>query len=255
MFCPHCGKEVAESQAFCQHCGASLAESVPALAPVAGGRTKTPWEDRENTGFFWGLFSTLKECLFKPSGSFRRMPVAGGLTDPLLYALIVGMVGMMFLYLWQILLKGTVQSYLPSGMATTPGSQVFQGIGTAFMAILAPFLIIIGLFITSGLLHLFLLLIKGARAGFEATFRVVSYSYSANIFFIAPICGSFIACIWALVITIIGLKEMHEISGGKAALAVFLPVFLCCGVIFLAASAVFMGVLAASLSTMMNMHK
>jgi hypothetical protein len=255
MFCPHCGKEVAESQAFCQHCGSSLAESVPALAPAAGGRTKTPWEDRENTGFFWGLFLTLKNCLFNPSESFRRMPVAGGLTDPLLYALIVGMIGTMFLYLWQILLKGAVQSYLPPSMTTASGPQVFQGIGTAFLAVLAPFLIIIGLFITSGLLHLFLLLIKGARAGFEATFRVVSYSYSANIFFIAPICGSFIACIWALVITIIGLREMHEISGGKAAFAVFFPVFLCCGIIIIAASTVFMGAIAASFGSMMRMYK
>lgn len=255
MFCPHCGKEVAGNQAFCQHCGAGLAESVPALAPAAGGRTKTPWEDRENTGFLGGLFSTLKDCLFNPSESFRRMPVAGGLTDPLLYALIVGMVGMTFLYLWQILLKGAAQSYLPLGMAPPSVPQVFQGIGTEFLTVLAPFFIIIGLFITSGLLHLFLLLIRGARAGFEATFRVVSYSYSANIFFIVPICGSFIACIWALVITIIGLREMHEISGGKAAFAVFFPVFLCCGIIIIAASTVFMGVLAASFGSMMRTYK
>jgi hypothetical protein len=223
--------------------------------PSAGGRTKTPWEKREENGFLGGLVSTLKTVLFNPSEFFRKMPVTGGLTDPLLYALIVGMVGMMFLYLWQVLFKGVAQNFMPSGMTQAAGPHMLQGVDMAVLTFLTPFLIIIGLFISTGILHLFLMMVKGARAGYEATFRVLAYGYSANIFFIIPICGSFIGGIWALVLTIIGLKEAHEIGGGKAALAVFLPVLLCCGIILLAASALFMGVLAASFGAMMNMQK
>jgi hypothetical protein len=258
MFCPHCGKEVTEEQAFCQHCGGSLAQAtagapVVESTPVSNGREKTPWEDREARGFFGGLFKNLNEALFRPSEFFRKMPVTGGLTDPLLYALIIGMAGLMFSVIWQISLKGAMQDMLP-GMQAAGSHPIFQGIGMAILAFLSPFLIIIGLFIAAGILHVFLMMVKGARNNYEATFRVVAYSYSVNIFFVVPFCGGLLAAVWAIVLYIIGLREAHEISGGKAAFAVFFPVIVCCGLIMIAA-ALFMGAVAASFGAMMQMHK
>jgi hypothetical protein len=252
MFCPHCGKEVTEGQIFCQHCGARLAGEA-AAAPVTGVREKTPWEDREVRGFFGGLFKTLNETLFRPSEFFKKMSVTGGLTDPLLYALIIGMVGLMFSYLWQISLKSAMQDMMP-GMQAAAGQYMFQGVGMAILAFFSPFLIILGLFVSSGILHVFLMMVKGARAGFEATFRVVAYGYSANIFLIIPFCGGLLAVVWAVVLYIIGLKEAHEITGGKAAFAVFLPIIVCCGLITIAI-ALFMGAAAASLGTFMQMQR
>ncbi len=247
MFCPHCGKEIAEGQAFCHHCGLKVSEP----APGAGGRVKTPWEDRETQGFFGGLFKTLKDALFSPTDFFKKMPVTGGLTEPLLYALIIGMVGLMFMYVWQILLQGTMQSYMTPEMKAASGYHLFQGIGIAVLAVLTPFLIILGLFISSGILHLFLMMVKGTRAGFEATFRAVSYSYSPYIFMIIPFCGNFIAGIWTMVLLIIGLKEAHETTGGKSAFAVLFPIIVCCGLIVLAIL-LFVGTLAAAFGTMMQ---
>ena len=263
MFCPHCGKEVADDQSFCQHCGARLAKpDAPAEAAAlesaepaaAGGRGTTPWEDREARGFFGGLFATLKESLFHPTQFFRSMTVTGGLTDPLLYALIIGMVGIMFSYFWQIALKSAVQNMMAPGMEAAAGQYVFRGIGMAFLAFLTPFFIIIGLFVTAGMLHLFLMLVRGARAGFEATFRVVAYAYSANIFLVLPFCGGVIYGVWALVLMIVGFREAHETTGGKAALAVFLPLIVCCGLVFVLV-ALFLGAAAMSLGTMMQMAK
>jgi len=261
MFCPHCGNEVAEGQLFCQHCGARLAEgAAPAMegapaveaAPAGGGREKTPWEDREAGGFFGGLFKTLNESLFHPTEFFKKMSVAGGLTDPLLYALIIGMVGVMFSYFWQILLKSALRDMMMPGMgAAAAGPQFLQGIGMAVMAFFSPFLIILGLFVSSGILHLCLMMVKGARAGYEGTFRVAAYAYSANIFLVLPFCGGLIAGLWALVLTIIGLREAHETTGGKAAFAVFLPVIVCCGLITIAV-VMFMGLAAASLGGFMQ---
>ncbi len=258
MFCPHCGKEVADGQIFCQYCGARLSEeTAPELAVetalLGGGREKTPWEDREARGFFGGLFKTLNETLFHPSEFFKKMSVTGGLTDPLLYALIVGMVGLMFSYFWQIALKSAMQGMLP-GMQAAAGQRLFQGIGMTILAFLSPFLIILGLFISSGLLHLFLMMVKGARAGFEATFRVVAYVYSANILLILPFCGGILYIVWMLVLLIIGLREAHETTGGKAAFAVFFPVVVCCGLIVIMAVLI-MGAAAFSLGTMMQMQK
>jgi hypothetical protein len=250
MFCPHCGKEIAEGHIFCQHCGARLAEP----APVAGGREKTPWEDREAKGFFSGLFTTVKDTLFRPSEFFRKMPVTGGLTDPLLYALIIGMTGLMFSYFWQILLQGAMQDAMLPGMKAVAGQHMLRGMGMAVLAFFSPFLVILWLFISSGVLHLFLMMVKGARSGFEATFRVAAYGSSANLFLVIPFCGGLLAGVWAIVLTIIGLREAHETTGGKAAVAVFFPVVVCCGLI-LVAIALFMGAAAASLGTMMQMQK
>ncbi len=249
MFCPHCGKEISEGQVFCQYCGLKLGEPAQVVAEP-GGREKTPWEDRETQGFFRGLFRTMKQVLFSPAEFFKKMPITGGLTDPLLYALIVGMVGLMFSYTWQMMLEGTIQGFMPAEIRASR-YQMFSGMGIAALAAISPFLIIIGLFIASGVLHVMLLLVKGARAGFEATFRVVSYCASPNILLVIPFCGWVIASLWIMVITIIGLKEAHETSGGKAAFAYFFPVLLCCGMIVLL-FLLFMGAIAASFGVLQH---
>jgi hypothetical protein len=242
MFCPHCGKEIADGQEFCQYCGARVEEPTPG----AGAREKTPWEDRAAQGSFNGLLKTVKGALFGPAEFFRKMAVTGGLMDPILYALIVGMVGVIFSYLWQILFQGTIQNYLPVEMKKMPGFNIFPTLGLAVLAVLMPFMIILGLFIWSGILHVFLMMVKGTKAGFEATFRVVSYSYGTNVLNIIPFCGGIIAWVWSIVLAIIGLKEAHETSGGKAAFAVLFPFLLCCGLV-VAVGLLMMGLIAASI--------
>jgi hypothetical protein len=243
MFCPHCGNEVGEGQAFCQHCGLRLGEP----APVLGGREKTPWENRETHGFFGGLFKTLKLVLFNPTEFFRKMPVTGGLTDPLLYALIVGMVGLMFSYVWQILLQGSMQGFMPPEMASR--YQMFQQFNIAALAISTPVILIFALFVIAGIFHVLLMLVKGARSGYEATFRVVSYCASPLIFHMVPCCGGLVWLLWSLVISIIGLKEAHETTGGKAAFSVLFPLVLCCGLAVLFIM-MFIGAMAASFGAM-----
>ncbi len=255
MFCPQCGKEIAEAQAFCQYCGARLGEPAPAVTTAdAGGRGKTPWEDREAIGFLKALFRTLKETLFSPTVFFGKMRVTGGFSDPLLYALIVGMGGLMAFYVWDILLHTSVQNFMTPELRAASEGNMLRGQGMTFMAVLMPFLLIIWLFAVSGLLHLFLQLVRGAKTGFEATFRVVSYSISPFVFLLIPFCGMPMTSLWGLVLTIIGLKEAHGISGGKAAVAVLFPFIFCCGLI-VTAIALFMGAIAAALSSMIYLYR
>ena len=47
------------------------------------------------------------------------------------------------------------------------------GAGADRELILAPVLVVVGLFLVSGIIHLCLMLLGGARRGFEATFRVM----------------------------------------------------------------------------------
>jgi hypothetical protein len=244
MFCPHCGKEIAENQAFCQFCGGTLTLTAPGT-----GRSKTAWEAEATQWTFGGLVTTLKGSLFNPSEFFRTMNVAGGLTGPMLYAMIVGMAGIMLLYFWQIVLRDTYPASLSSSIQGTAGINMFTGVSMGVMAVVTPFLIIAGLFLGSGMLHLLLLMVRGSKNGFEATFRVMAYAYGSNIFMAVPFCGGFIAALWNIVVVIIGLKEAHGTSGGKAAFAVLFPVLLCCAVAVLF-SILVLGTVAASFGTM-----
>jgi len=94
--------------------------------------------------------------------------------------------------------------------------------------------VIIGYFIAAGVLHLCLLIIGGARRDFEATFRVVCYAAGANLFNIVPFCGGLVAWLWNAVLNVIGVREAHEISTGRALLAYCLPALVCCGFVTLA---------------------
>jgi hypothetical protein len=72
-------------------------------------------------GFFNGLFKTVNQVLFSPSAFFKKMPVTGGLTDPLLYAMIVGTVGLLFLTVWRIVLHDPMQSFVTPEMSASVG--------------------------------------------------------------------------------------------------------------------------------------
>jgi len=244
MFCPHCGKEISEGHAFCQFCGGTLAADASAPSP---GRAKTAWEDPSTRWTVKGLISSLKGSLFAPAGYFRIMNVTGGITDPLLYALITGMVSWMIYYFWIIVLHDPLSSYIPQKGSS--GLDVFQGSGIVAAAILTPFILIASLFIWSGILHLLLMMVRGAKNGFEATFRVVSYSSGASVFLMVPFCGAIIASLWTIVIAIIGLKEAHRTTGGKASFAVLFPLIMFCAVVMLFFLLV-LGTVAASFGTM-----
>jgi len=101
-------------------------------------------------------------------------------------------------------------------------------IGLGVKLVVGPFLLAIGLFLLSGIVHLALLALGGAARGFEATFRVACYSEAAALLNIIPVCGGMIAPVLMLVLLIIGVAEAHGTTRARAAAAVLLPIVLCC---------------------------
>ena len=83
------------------------------------------------------------------------------------------------------------------------------------------------------------MMLRGANYPFEATFVVVAYVTGAtSLAQVVPICGQHIYLIMSLVYAIIGLGAVQQISGGKAAAAVLLPLLICITVSALVAVAV-----------------
>jgi hypothetical protein len=100
------------------------------------------------------------------------------------------------------------------------------GIGAAIILFVKFMIILIaGAFIGGAILHIFVYIV-GGRRGIAQTIKAGMYGSTPSLLFgWIPIIG-FIAIIWSLVAEIIGVRQLHELTTGKAILAVILPIIL-----------------------------
>jgi hypothetical protein len=181
-----------------------------------------PWEDRHRFGALNGLYLTIKQVLLTPDAFFARMPAGIGVVQPLLFAVIIGIVGAFFDWMWA-LTGSSLQVFLSRHLFEIVSAPVLYGV----LFVLSPLTAAVTLIVTAGVLHLALILCGGNRLGFEATFRVVAYAEAAGIFSILPFCGAWLGILYGLAITVIGLYRIHDTDPWRAAVAVLVPVVLC----------------------------
>lgn len=183
--------------------------------PLEEASGSTPWEDIASLGFFTAFFRTAQEVFNTPDIFFRRMPVNHGILNPLLYGIIAGYIGALITSFWQ---------YAFSGMFG--GGLNFSAVSSViFHAFILPILIIIILFVGSIIIHISVMIFGGKR-GFEATFRVLSFSNSIQLVSVVPLFGALYALIFYPVLIVVGLKETHRITMGRSALAVFVSLII-----------------------------
>ncbi len=72
------------------------------------------------------------------------------------------------------------------------------------------------------LTHGMLMAMDTAKAGFQATFRVISYSSVTGIFGAIPVVGT-LASFWGLYLMTVGIREVNEVRTSKASAAVIVP--------------------------------
>jgi hypothetical protein len=201
--------------------------SAGATSEAAAPRSGLPWDHRQERGFFNAFVETLVMVLTKPGEAFMAMKREGGLGEPLIYALIGGCIGGVVSFLFSL---GLQSVGLFADRHDTFAAMAGMGAGSAAFILLLPLFIIMGLFIGSAIVHLCLMIVGGANQSFETTFRVLAFSQgSTGPLQMVPICGGLIAGVWALVCNCIGLACAHETDTGRAVLAVFLPLIVCCG--------------------------
>lgn len=201
--------------------GLAYANALPISDAPGNG---LPWEHRQELGFLKAFFDTVGVVLTKPNEAFGMMKTEGGLMEPLLFALIGGSAGMIVSFLMQIGLQSV------GFMADRNSAILGMGMGIVFGVILTPVIIVCVMFIGSGILHLCLMIVGGAKKPFETTFRVVCFSSgSTYLLAMVPVCGGMIAMLYNLVLECMGLARAHETEIGKAIMAVLLPILVCCG--------------------------
>jgi hypothetical protein len=231
MTCPQCGFEQPETDE-CKKCGIVLskykqyeemARSFEDKVHEISTEEYTPWESGK--GFIGAFFKTIQEVLFSPAKFFKKAALGKGYWSPFIYGIICNIIGWGVNIILAWLFWYTISVYL---IQSTP-LKGFVLSNLASKVISLPFVAAFLIFFYSGLVHLSLMVLGGNKSGFRASFRVVSYTFSGDLFRIIPLIGFIIGWIYRLVLAMIGLRESHNISTGKAVLAVLLPLIVLVG--------------------------
>jgi hypothetical protein len=245
--CPFCSWDIPEDATKCDRCGHSLVPSkeerpdldftdVPPPPPsqyppppppppsgqeyeweTASDEKYCPWEDMGNLGFVEAIKQTFVGSLFHPVEFFQKLPAEGGYPEPVKYGILLSSLGFVFAILWELITKAEAMRQV--GVS----SIIFLG-----LILLAPIFAAIGLFLGAAITHGCLFILGGVSKPYEATFRVEAYAQGPQVFNVIPFIGGLVALIWQIVLIVIGLREVHETSTGKAVAAVLLPCVVCC---------------------------
>jgi hypothetical protein len=184
------------------------------------------------------FLDVVRRVVLQPVRFFAGLPRSGALLNPLLFALICIVISAI---LSAVLVLAGVQEnpgFNPNPQNALPS--VFTPGSALASIILAPIGGAIGLFVVAAIQQLLVRLIVGANnSGFGATFRVASYTQVTSLVNWIPIVGPLLA-LYGLYLSIVGIREMHNTTTGKAALVIFIPfaVVLLVALVVLAAAGI-----------------
>lgn len=191
----------------------------PPSGPPAGG-TGSEFDLSDPVNSF---VRTARAIVLNPVGFFRGLPRRGGFVNPLAFAVICSVIAAVLGGILGIILAAVGLSAQTVGSAT---------VGLFTSIIVLPIMAAIGSFIGAGIYHLLVLLLVKPNSGFEATYRVAAYSFVVQLaswLSPIPLLGILISLLvggYAIVLNVLGVREMHATTTGKAALVVLIPVAL-----------------------------
>jgi hypothetical protein len=181
----------------------------------------------------------LRRVVLHPADFFAGLPRREGLRNPFLFALICIAIG-------AVLTAGVDLIGVQSGFQSYEGllgplglrSQSIAG----FVATIVMFAVIgiLSLLVGAGIYQVLVRVVVGrGNAGFRATFRVLAYTAVLNLVAWIPILG-LLLILYSLFLHVVGLREVHETTTGRAILVILLLFGL----------AILVGVLVAIVSVM-----
>lgn len=217
--------------------------------------SRVSWEDPA-APFPANLSLTWWECLVAPTRFFERVDWEAPFARPLLYFLIVAILGGFVALFWFV--------WGPWGGAQAFGLTLELQLLSFF---LTPFVVLAGLALVTLAQHLFVLMLAPRRRGLAATGRVLCYANGIGL-----LCGvmppvltptgmmtgmpgalylvSYVALlvavqVWYVIVVTLGMREAHRVSTGRAAAIVLLPM---AAALFLAGTLVFVLITLAALA-------
>ncbi len=180
-------------------------------------------------------FELMKGFLFDPVSTFQKVRSAD-LGDALKYYLVIvvinailsAIVGLIMVSaIWAMFAPILNQIGIPVSLAAGAGVVVF--------AIVMIFVQLLMIFISAAWFHIFVYLL-GGRKGYLQTLKSLSYGSTPSMLIgWIPFIG-IIGGIWSFILSILGVRELHEMTTGKAAIAVILAVVVLAIIIILIAA-------------------
>ena len=206
--CGNCKGDIKNiASGICPHCNTPF--ELP-LEPI-------PWEQKSSLGIIGAFIGTLILSLTKPKEYFKRVPTIGGFSNPMIYALISGLLGTWFNLAWQILF--VYLGFIDHDAQSPDSSMGF----TIMITVLSPLIIPLGLLVGAGIIQLALMILGVQKSNYETTFRVICYSSGAAVLGILPVIGGTIGAFMTIFLEAMGLREVYDISLRRGFAALILP--------------------------------
>ena len=126
-----------------------------------------------------------------------------------------------------------------------------QGVIGAFIGLIGGILrsligVVIGLFVGAGIWYLLVLLLaRPNNTGYESTFRVSAYAAVVYLVSWIPIVGWIVGLVYGIYLGVVGIREVHGTTTGRAALVVLIPILVIGGLAVLLLGAALFAIFAA----------
>jgi hypothetical protein len=211
-----------------------MATTPPPLTPTTPDQTAppvgTPWERRGEIGVAAAAWDTTVAVLLSPSTFFRSVGSGRGMGGELVYGVILGYLGLLasavYGQVFSLALANLGGLYPRSRLGELPA--FLEGwLGFVLQVVLGPVLVLMGIFFSSAVSHLGLLLLGRSR-GFELTLKVFCYAQAVAVFQLVPFCGGLLSLPYLVTLYVIGLSVTHEIPEGRAYGALLLTFLAVC---------------------------
>jgi hypothetical protein len=208
--------------------------SIPGPPPEPGP-ARFPWPPAEQDGLVAAFAQTWRGAALHPRPFFASLPPRDT-GAAVLYYLIIGITAAALQLFWQVVLPP-----MDAGWLGIPDPAARLSPLVNFL--LSPLYLLGSLLLAAGATHLLVLMLVPQQQGFATTVRVFAYAYSPALLAVIPRLGPLVGFVWMIVLAVVGLREAHRTSTGRAATAVLLPlvvavVFVAVAAMLLAASAV-----------------
>lgn len=183
------------------------------------------------------IIETVKGFLMQPVESFRKARKTS-IGDAIKYFLLLLIVNAILTVIVDLVLASAVLSVINQAMGHMGMGELFLmgTIGVVVGAIILVILSLILLFVVAGWLHLFVYLLGGRKGYVETVKAMIFGSTPYMVIGWIPVIGLFVGGIWSLILEILGIRELHAISTGRALGAVILAMLILVIIIMLIAA-------------------
>ncbi len=166
----------------------------------------------------------VKGLLLEPSKTFDSLKDESLEEALKYYAIIAAVYSALFalIFAFASSLFGSMMGY--RNLGTMMGAGVGIGAAVFFFAMFL-ILAIAGAFIGGAILHIFVYIV-GGRKGIVQTIKAGMYGSTPSLLLGWIPFVSIIVAIWSLIVEIIGVRQLHELTTGRAILAVLIPIIL-----------------------------